>query len=88
VHVALLPAERILAQRSELMRILRESGPSACYRARWSSSTGPSRTGDIENDLTIGVHGPGEVHVLIIESEADTAETATGPCGDGEAAPW
>ena len=28
--------------------------------------TGPSRTGDIELSLTIGVHGPGEVHVFLV----------------------
>jgi L-lactate dehydrogenase complex protein LldG len=27
--------------------------------------TGPSRTSDIENDLTIGVHGPAAVHVIL-----------------------
>jgi L-lactate utilization protein LutC len=27
--------------------------------------TGPSRTSDIENDLSIGVHGPAEVHVIV-----------------------
>jgi L-lactate dehydrogenase complex protein LldG len=29
--------------------------------------TGPSRTADIEMTLTIGVHGPGELHVFLID---------------------
>ena len=31
--------------------------------------SGPSRSSDIENDLTIGVHGPGTVYALIVGEE-------------------
>jgi L-lactate dehydrogenase complex protein LldG len=28
--------------------------------------TGPSRTADIEQTLTLGVHGPKELHIILI----------------------
>ena len=34
--------------------------------------TGPSKTGDIEMKLTTGVHGPGDVTLLVVEPDAPT----------------
>lgn len=54
----------IYALRDTISRHL--AGPAA---ARLSITTGPSRTADIERVLTIGVHGPKELHLLVIEGE-------------------
>ena len=62
-HVAVLPRERILTGLDELLTL--HPVPSD----RSSSMvliTGPSRTADIEQILVRGVHGPGEVHVIVV----------------------
>jgi L-lactate dehydrogenase complex protein LldG len=63
MHVAVVPKERILTGLDELFTILPKP-------AETSSSmvliTGPSRTADIEQILVRGVHGPGQITVVIV----------------------
>lgn len=62
VHVAVLQADRIVASSAEVLRSL----PDRPLPANVALVTGPSRTGDIEMILTMGVHGPLRVHVVLI----------------------
>ena len=63
VHVAVLPVDRVLGTVPDAIGKYSDGGLPAnlCFH------TGPSRTGDIEMTLSIGVHGPGEIHVLLVE---------------------
>ncbi len=65
VCVALLPVSAIvpsLDEAGELLTQLEREG-----HRYLSFVTGPSRTGDIEMVLTVGVHGPRALHILILE---------------------
>jgi L-lactate dehydrogenase complex protein LldG len=61
VHVSLLREDRILAGLEELFERVGGALPSSL-----AIVSGPSRSADIEQRLTIGVHGPREVHVVLL----------------------
>ncbi|HZQ66779.1 MAG TPA: LUD domain-containing protein [Gaiellaceae bacterium] len=61
VHVSLLRQNRILPGLEELFEALGSELPSAL-----AIVTGPSRSADIEQKLAVGVHGPREVHVVLL----------------------
>jgi L-lactate dehydrogenase complex protein LldG len=68
VHIAVLRAEQLARGLGEaLARIQEQHGPDIFADAsNLTLITGPSRTADIELTLTLGVHGPREIHVVLI----------------------
>ena len=64
-HIAWIPASRIVYDVTDLSDYLVEKMKSP--PGYMSFITGASRTADIERVLAIGVHGPQELHILIME---------------------
>jgi L-lactate dehydrogenase complex protein LldG len=65
VHVAFLPESKIAGTAADLIPDLDlVLSASAGYLA---FVTGPSRTADIERVLVVGVHGPLELHILVVK---------------------
>lgn len=62
VHVVVLKASRILPTLADAL-----AKPEIRTASAGVVITGPSRTADIEMTLTIGVHGPSELHVFLID---------------------
>jgi L-lactate utilization protein LutC len=59
-HVAILQAEKIYERLDDLFTAFGDSPPTNI-----TFETGPSRTADIELTLTLGVHGPGRLTIII-----------------------
>lgn len=65
-HIAIVPVGRIVATMEEafaLVRSERESLPRAL-----NFISGPSRTGDIEQTIVLGAHGPCRVHLVLVDA--------------------
>lgn len=68
VHVAIVESSRIVPDLLDHMRaVRRDLASGAPMPAGLVLVTGPSKTADIEGVLIMGVHGPGAVHVLILD---------------------
>jgi L-lactate dehydrogenase complex protein LldG len=69
VHIAVVKPEQLLSGLSDLFPLLR--GQAQAESRDLSSAitfiTGPSRTADIELTLVVGVHGPQQLHVVLLD---------------------
>jgi L-lactate utilization protein LutC len=64
VHVAIFEPSQLLP---DLFDVFEKLGPEKdALPTNVTLITGPSKTGDIQLKLTTGVHGPGEVHALVV----------------------
>jgi L-lactate dehydrogenase complex protein LldG len=64
-HIALLPQQRLFPRPEDW---LLAHGAQTLQRARSVTFvTGPSRTGDIEMQIILGVHGPKRLHIIVFD---------------------
>jgi len=71
VHIALFGVDKVVASLDDAVAVLRmlpRSGTGQIMSSYVNWITGPSRSGDIEQSLTIGVHGPREMHCVILDN--------------------
>lgn len=64
LHVAIVPTSKLVATVGDYFKTvgMREKMPAALNLV-----TGPSRTADIELELAIGVHGPENIHMVLLD---------------------
>jgi len=63
-HIAIVPASRIVAAHEDAFALMRAERGELPRAVNFVS--GPSRTGDIEQTIVLGAHGPYRVHVIIV----------------------
>ncbi len=66
VHIAVITLDQLVTRVEDWIKTLRADDlHTVRERANFCFVSGPSRTGDIEMELILGVHGPGVLHVIV-----------------------
>lgn len=67
-HIAIVPASRIVPCMEDAFALAREELGQLPRAVNFIS--GPSRTGDIEQTIVLGAHGPYRVHLVMVENNS------------------
>lgn len=74
IHIAVLHADRIVGGYEDAWAVVRPNNETGSNLPRTVTLiTGPSRSSDIERTVTIGVHGPKQLHIVLV-GKADGEE--------------
>lgn len=75
-HIIILPISRLRGTYEETWECLKtelpENDKTLPRTVNWI--TGPSRTGDIEQTMQLGIHGPRRLHVVLVEDDGEEAQ--------------
>ena len=66
VHIAIVEKGQVLPTLDDLFTIRRKDTLDGTAGGYMNIISGPSRSGDIEQQLVVGVHGPREVHMVLL----------------------
>lgn len=65
-HIVIIKANEITGSYEDVWKRLREHGGERTLPRTVNMITGPSRTGDIEQRIELGAHGPRRLHIVIV----------------------
>ena len=68
-HIAVIFASQIVGTYEDAWQRFRDAGQDRRLPRTVNFITGPSRTGDIEQKILLGAHGPKRLHILLVDDE-------------------
>lgn len=66
-HIAVVKASQVVGSYEEAFARTREAQGEGRMPRSFNFVTGPSRTGDIEQKIELGAHGPRRLHLILVE---------------------
>ena len=70
-HIVVLRSGRIVGAYEDAWDLLRKARGDKAMPRTVNFITGPSRTGDIEQTIQLGAHGPRRLHIVLVEDGED-----------------